>query len=67
MSKTRASHTKSIHDEILTYLKPSEDVTFTFEVPAYLPRDKRGMESHATARFLVPRRHLDAYEVAQQE
>lgn len=66
VARTRASHTNSIREEILTYLKPSEDTAFAFEIPANLFRDKRGMENHATARFLIPRRHLDEYEEAPQ-
>ena len=66
VSKTRANHTNNIRDEILTYLKPSDSTTYTFEIPANLPKDKRGMENHVTARFLIPRRHLDEYEAGQQ-
>jgi hypothetical protein len=66
VSGTRTIHTNSIRDEILTYLKPSEDISLAFEIPGKLPRDRRGMNNHTTARFLTPRRHLDEYEAAPQ-
>ena len=66
VSETRTAHTSSIHREILEYLRPSEEVAFSYGIPAHLARDKRGMNHHATARFLIPRRHLDEYEAAQQ-
>jgi hypothetical protein len=32
------------------------------KIPSNLPRERRGLESHITARFLVPRQHLNAFE-----
>jgi hypothetical protein len=31
-------------------------------MPTNLSKDERGLENHATARFLIPRQHLDAFE-----
>lgn len=38
--RTQAVHSHNILDEVLTYLKLSENVTFTFKILVHLPRDK---------------------------
>jgi hypothetical protein len=58
----RAIHTTYIQQEILQFLQPSNEESLGFNIPANLPKEERGMESHITARFLIPRQHLDAFE-----
>jgi len=58
----RSVHTTNVQQDILQYLRPSSTEGLGFEIPASLPKDKRGLESHITARFLIPRRHLEAFE-----
>lgn len=58
----RAVHTTYIQQEILQFLQPSNVQRLDLDVPAALPREERGLVSHITARFLIPRQHLDAFE-----
>jgi hypothetical protein len=67
VSKTRTSQTHHIQEDILTYLRPSEKTTLGIEIPTYLPKEGRGLENIATARFLIPRRHLEEFEDAPQQ
>lgn len=67
VSNTRAIHTYSIKEEILTYLEPFDYPSLGIAVPVKLPKDSRGLENIATARFLIPRRHLDEFEGAPHE
>lgn len=67
VSQTRASHTYSIREEILNYLEPFDYPTLGIAVPVKLPKSSRGLDNIATARFLIPRRHLDEFEGAPNE
>ena len=61
-SNQHSVHATYIQQDIFQYLRPSNTVSLGFEVPASLPREERGLASHITARFLIPRQHLDAFE-----
>jgi hypothetical protein len=67
VSQTRATHTYSIREEILNYLEPFDHPSLGIAVPVKLPKSSRGLEHIATARFLIPRRHLDEFEGAPHE
>ena len=67
VSQTQATHTYSIREEILTYLEPFDYPSLGIAVPVKLPKDLRGLENVATARFLISRRHLDEFEGAPHE
>ena len=58
----RSVHITYIQQEILQFLHPSNTHRLDLNVPARLSREERGLASHITARFLVPRQHLDAFE-----
>lgn len=58
----RSVHITYIQQEILQFLHPSNTQRLDLDVPARLSREERGLSSHITARFLVPRQHLDAFE-----
>ena len=58
----RAVHTTYIQQDILQYLKPSNEVDLGFKIPGGLSKEQRGLENHLTARFLIPRQHLNAFE-----
>ena len=58
----RSVHITYIQQEILQFLHPSNTQRLNLDVPARLSREERGLASHVTARFLVPRQHLDAFE-----
>jgi hypothetical protein len=59
----RSVHTTYIYQDILQYLRPSKEEGLAgFDIPANLSREERGLENHVTARFLIPRQHLDAFE-----
>ena len=66
VSKTQASHLYNIQYEILAYLRPSVNVTLAFEITTGLSKDKQEMEDHMTTQFLIPHRHLNKYEAAEQ-
>ena len=52
-----------IYQDILQYLRPSkEEGLVSFDIPANLSREERGLENHVTAQFLIPRQHLDVFE-----
>jgi hypothetical protein len=61
-ANARAVHTTSIQQDALQYLRPSNEAKLGFDMPTNLSKDERGLENHATARFLIPRQHLDAFE-----
>ena len=58
----RSVHITYIQQDILQFLQPSNTQRLDLNVPARLSREERGLASHITARFLVPRQHLDAFE-----
>jgi hypothetical protein len=58
----RATHTTYIQQEVLQYLQPSNAESLGFDIPANLSKEERGLEAHVTARFLIPRQHLEAFE-----
>ena len=58
----RAVHTTYIQQEILQFLQLSNVQRLDLDIPAALPREERGLVSHITTRFLIPREHLDAFE-----
>jgi len=58
----RAVHTTSIQQEILQYLQPSSTDNLGIIIPGSLSKEERGLQNHATARFLIPRQHLEAFE-----
>lgn len=58
----RGIHTNSIKNEILGYLEPSSTEGLGYKIQLHLPKVERGLENHLTARFLVPRQHLEAFE-----
>jgi hypothetical protein len=66
VSQTRATHTCNINQDILTYLEPLESPSLGITVPVKLPKSSRGLDHIVTARFLIPRRHLDEFEEAPQ-
>jgi len=61
-SGQRGTHTKTVRSEILQHLQPSKDETIGIDIPSSLSQEERGLENHTTARFLIPRQHLDAFE-----
>ena len=58
----RVQHTYNVQHDILQYLQPSKAEPLGLEVPAILGKEERGLNSHITARFLIPRQHLEAFE-----
>lgn len=58
----RAIHTTYIQQDILQYLQPSKTEGLGISIPGALTKEERGLENHATARFLIPRQHLEAFE-----
>ena len=58
----RSLHTNSIKSEILSYLDPSGTESLGYKIAFNLQKADRGLNSHATARFLIPRQHLQAFE-----
>jgi len=44
------------------YLEPSCTETLGYHIPANPPKEARGLHSHITARFLIPRHCLEAFE-----
>jgi hypothetical protein len=67
VSQTRAIHTYGIKEEILSFLEPLDHPSLGITVPVKLPKSSRGLEHIATARFLIPRKHLDEFEGAPHE
>ena len=61
-SNQHSVHATYIQQDIFQYLRPSNTESFGIEIPACLPREERGLASHITAQFLVPRQYLDAFE-----
>lgn len=61
-SNQHSVHATYIQQDIFQYLRPSKTESLGLEIPASLPKEERGLESHITARFLIPRQHLDAFE-----
>ena len=61
-TKVRVQHTHHVRHEILQYLQPSKVDHLGLDVPTVLSKEERGLNSHATARFLIPRQHLEAFE-----
>lgn len=61
-TQARVNGTSAVRDVILQYLQPSEGHDLGIAIPVTLPKESRGMEHNATARFLIPRKHLDAFE-----
>jgi hypothetical protein len=58
----RSIHTNIIKNDILGYLEPSNTESLGYKIHPHLPKPERGLESHVTARFLIPRQHLEAFE-----
>jgi hypothetical protein len=58
----RAVHSTHAQQYILQCLQPSKTEPLDINVPPSLFRDERGLNHHVTARFLIPRQHLDEYE-----
>jgi hypothetical protein len=58
----RSIHGTYINPDILLYLQPSREQSLGLSIPASLSREERGLGSHITARFLIPRQHLDMFE-----
>ena len=67
VSQKRAAHTCGINQDILAYLEPLETPSLGITIPTKLPKSSRGLEHIATARFLIPRRHLDEFKEAPQQ
>lgn len=61
-SQLRTTHTNSATSDILQYLQPSNGDRLGIVIPASLPKEQRGLGSHATARFLIPRKHLNMFD-----
>ena len=57
----RGTHTHGVKNEILRYLQPKKDV-HSLSMQSNLAKEERGLNSHITARFLIPRQHLEAFE-----
>jgi hypothetical protein len=66
VSQKRTNDTTAIKAEILGYLNPSDNMLLGIPIPSSLPTNHRGMEHQATARFLIPRRHLEEFEAEPQ-
>ena len=49
------------------YLKPFDYPSLGIAVPVKLAKDSWGLENIATARFLIPHRHLNEFEGAPHE
>jgi hypothetical protein len=62
MANQRAIHTTASRQDVLQYLQPSKDMELGIAIPSSLPQGERGLESHITARFLIPRQHLNTFE-----
>jgi hypothetical protein len=58
----RTVHTTYIQQEIFQYLQPSNEASLGLIIPTTLPKEERGLENHITARFLIPRQYLEAFE-----
>ena len=56
------THTNNIKGDILSYLQPSNTESLGYSVPLNLTKEERGLHHHGTARFLIPRRHLEDFE-----
>ena len=56
-------HTNSIKNKILSYLEPSSTESLGYKIAINLQKADRGLNSHATARFLIPHQHLQAFEM----
>lgn len=54
--------TKKVNLDIFGFLQPSDKIDLGVTIPHSLPKARRGLENYATARFLIPRKHLDAFE-----
>jgi hypothetical protein len=61
-SNQRSLHSTYMRSEILGYLQPSPDVDLGILMPSNLPSEMRGLNHKMTARFLIPRRLLEAFE-----
>jgi len=57
----RGTHTHGVKNEILRYLQPKKDV-YSLSIQSNLAKEERGLNSYITARFLIPRQHLEAFE-----
>jgi len=62
VSAKRAVNTTNVSQDIFQYLQPSNEISLGINIPACLPKTERGLNSHITARFLIPRQHLTAFE-----
>ena len=62
MSSKRAVHTTNVGQDILQYLQPTSEVSLGLNLPGGPTKKERGLNSHITARFLIPRQHLSAFE-----
>lgn len=58
----QTTDTTQLRTEIFNYLQPSDKFKLGFDIPHFLPKDERGLENLTTARFLIPRKHLDEFE-----
>jgi hypothetical protein len=58
----RSIHTSHLQQDVLLYLQPSGKDGLGHNIPSSLSREEQGLGCHLTARFLVPRQHLDAFE-----
>ena len=59
----RAVHSTYVQQGVLQYLHPSNtQLLVGVAIPPSLPKEDRGLGSNLTARFLIPRQHLDAFE-----
>lgn len=58
----RSLHSTYIRSDILGYLQPSPEVDLGIVMPSNLDAEMRGLNHKMTARFLIPRRLLEAFE-----
>ena len=63
-SNQHSVHSTYIRSEILKYLQPSSDVDLGILMPSNLSCEMRGLNHKMTARFLIPRRLLEAFEAS---
>ena len=61
-TSVQSQDTKQVQMDIFGFLRPSDQIDLGFVVPHSLPKAQRGLENPITARFLIPRKHLDAFE-----
>jgi hypothetical protein len=58
----RSTDVFNMKEDIFSLIQPSQKEPLDFDIPAHLRKENRGLHHILTARFLIPREHLDAFE-----